>query len=105
MISYMKKKINIPNTPSSGEAVLVEVEGQAIALFNVGGKFYAIDDECPHAGWKLSEGELTGNVVTCLLHGAEFDVRNGKCIGGLTCSDVQCYPLEEKNGEFFIEID
>ena len=101
----MKHRIEIPEIPELNKGILVEVEGRQIALFNVKGTLFAIDDECPHAGWKLSEGELSGSVVTCLLHGAEFDVRNGKSVGGLTCSDVQCYPLEEKDGEFFIQID
>ena len=101
----MKHRIEIPEMPAPNKGTLVEVGGREIALFNVKGTLFAIDDECPHAGWKLSEGELSGSVVTCLLHGAEFDVRNGKSVGGLTCSDVQCYPLEEKNGELFIELD
>ncbi len=101
----MKYQIDLPNIPQSGNGILIEVEGREIALFNVEGKLFAIDDECPHAGWKLSEGELSGSVVTCLLHGAEFDVKTGECVGGLTCSDVQCYPLEEKDGTLFIELN
>ena len=101
----MKYRLDIADFPSPGKGVLLEIEGREIALFNVEGKLFAIDDECPHAGWKLSEGELSGSIVTCLLHGAEFDVRSGKCVGGLTCSDVQSYPLEEKDGELFIELD
>lgn len=101
----MRHRIDIPEIPTSNKGVLIEVEGREIALFNVEGRIFAIDDECPHAGWKLSEGELVGDIVTCLLHGAEFDVKTGKCVGGLTCADVQCFPVEEKDGELYIELD
>ena len=54
----MKHRIEIPEIPELNKGILVEVEGRQIALFNVKGTLFAIDDECPHAGWKLSEGEL-----------------------------------------------
>lgn len=101
----MKHRIDISEIPAPNEPFLIEGEGRESALFNVEGKLFATDEECPHAGWKLSEGGLSGSIVPCLLHGAEIDVRNGKCVGGLTCSDVQSYPLEEKDGELFIELD
>ena len=56
---------------------LVEVEGQRIALFKVGGSYYAIDDVCPHRGGPLSEGPLSGDEVTCPLHGSRFNVKTG----------------------------
>lgn len=47
----------------------LQVEGTAIALANVAGTFYAIDNICLHRGGPLSEGELMGNSVTCPWHG------------------------------------
>ena len=49
--------------PNHGK--LVEVQGKKIALFNVDGKFHAIDNTCTHRGGPLSEGELEGDEVTC----------------------------------------
>ncbi len=100
----MKHRVPPHKIPTSNTGKLIEVQEHEIALFNIGGHFYAVDDECPHAGWRLSEGELTGSVVTCLLHGAKFDVRNGRCVGGFTCADVQCYSVEEKDGALYIEL-
>ena len=51
-----------------GQGKMVEVDGKKIALFNVDGAFYAIDDTCTHRGGPLSEGELSGKEVTCPLH-------------------------------------
>jgi nitrite reductase/ring-hydroxylating ferredoxin subunit len=56
----------------------VEVNDREIAIANVNGKFYAIDDRCGHASARLSSGGLRGNIVTCPMHGAQFDVTTGK---------------------------
>src|SRR5437016_14209358 len=55
-----------------GQAKCVEVAGKKIALFNLAGSFYAIDDTCTHRGGPLSEGEVSGEEVTCPWHGAIY---------------------------------
>jgi nitrite reductase (NADH) small subunit len=49
-----------------------------VALFNVGGTFYALDGICPHQGGPLGKGALSGCIVTCPWHGFQFDVTTGK---------------------------
>jgi nitrite reductase/ring-hydroxylating ferredoxin subunit len=69
-----------------------------IALFNVDGVFYAIDDTCLHRGGPLGEGELEGCVVTCPWHGWKYDVRSG----GMTMNPaarVNCYPTRVDAGD------
>lgn len=61
-----------------GEGKRVDIGGVAIALFNVGGEIYAIDNACQHQGGALSEGELDGKVITCPLHQWQFNVTTGK---------------------------
>ena len=61
--------------PGTGRTV--DVNGVKVAVFNVGGRFYAIDDHCPHAGGPLGEGILDGCIVTCPYHFWQFDVRKG----------------------------
>ncbi len=53
-------------------------EGRVVALFNVQGKFYALDGVCPHQGGPLGRGLLEGSVVTCPWHGWQFDVTSGR---------------------------
>ena len=65
-----------------GTSKQVMVGAQPVALFNVGGMFYALDDVCPHAGCPLSEGGLDGTTLTCSCHGSRFDVTNGALLGG-----------------------
>jgi 3-phenylpropionate/trans-cinnamate dioxygenase ferredoxin component len=51
-----------------------------VAVCNVGGQFYAIDDLCTHDGGSLDQGELEGAEIECPRHGARFDVRNGAAV-------------------------
>ncbi|MBI4249649.1 MAG: Rieske 2Fe-2S domain-containing protein [Elusimicrobia bacterium] len=60
-----------------GAGKTVEMEGKRIALFNMEGKFYAVDDACLHKGGPLGEGSLEGSVVTCPWHGWQYDVKTG----------------------------
>ncbi|MEK6606992.1 MAG: Rieske 2Fe-2S domain-containing protein [Myxococcota bacterium] len=73
--------INVAKASSvaPGMGTTVEVDGKPIALFNVGGKFYAIDNTCKHRGGPLGEGELEGTIVTCPWHGWQYDVTSGVC--------------------------
>jgi nitrite reductase (NADH) small subunit len=65
-----------------GEGKVVQVNEKPIALFNVGGAFYAIHNVCPHEGGPLGEGRLKGCVVSCPWHDLSFDVRNGQGTDG-----------------------
>ena len=64
-----------------GQGRMVEVGSKKIALFNIDGAFYAIDDTCTHRGGPLSEGVLNGKEVTCPWHGAVFNVTTGEVLG------------------------
>jgi len=55
-------------------------DGNQLAVFNVDGEYYAIENSCPHKGAPLSEGTLCGHVVECGLHGWQFDLRSGECL-------------------------
>lgn len=65
--------------PDPGRQV-VEVADRLIALFHVGGKFYALDDVCTHDGGPLAEGMLDGYQIACPRHGARFDIRDGRAL-------------------------
>jgi len=76
----------------SGKQFLVE--GLPIAVFNVEGRFYAIDDTCTHAEFSLSEGTLEGDVVTCPGHGAQFDLKSGDALTLPAVTGVRTYPVK-----------
>jgi nitrite reductase/ring-hydroxylating ferredoxin subunit len=64
----------------AGKMKHVEVNGKEIVIANMNGKFCALDDRCAHMNAPLSMGNLTGDVVTCPFHGANFNVASGKKI-------------------------
>ncbi len=60
------------------EALQVIVDGREIALINLGGEFFALDDICTHAYASMADGYIEGECIECPLHGAQFDIRTGK---------------------------
>ncbi len=85
-----------------GTGKTVEGAGRKIALFNVGGKFYAIDNTCKHRGGPLGEGELDGSHVICPWHGWEYDVTTGKNLDDDNVR-VACYPVKLEGDDILIE--
>ena len=64
-----------------GRGATVELGGgRELALYNVAGRFYAVENFCPHKGAPLAEGNLCGHTVECDWHGWRFDVRTGACL-------------------------
>ncbi|MFQ5656773.1 MAG: Rieske (2Fe-2S) protein [Candidatus Methylomirabilales bacterium] len=86
-----------------GTGILVELNGERIALFNVDGTLFAIDDTCTHSGGPLSEGELEGSVVTCPWHGAQFDVKTGEVTGPPAPEPVTSYRVKVEGADILIE--
>jgi len=73
-----------------GTGRTVEVDGIWIAVFNVEGRFYAVDNSCPHAGGPLGEGKLCEGVVECPWHGWRFSVISGERVGNPNFQVVCC---------------
>ncbi len=63
-----------------GNCMRAELNGREIALFNVDGKVYALDNTCLHRGGPLGEGMLEGDVITCPWHMWQYNVRSGECL-------------------------
>ena len=86
-------------------ATCVEVEGQRIALFNLAGEFYAIDDDCTHEGGPLSDGLILGDEVECPWHGAHFNIKSGKVTLDPATDDVARYNVRVTGDDIEIEIE
>ena len=84
-----------------GHGRTVHVKGREFAIYNCGGEFFAIDNQCTHKGAPLGSGMLDGYKVVCPLHGWEFDVRTGTC---LVREDrpVKSYPTRVRDGQIEI---
>ena len=86
-----------------GSCKTVEVQGKVIALFNVGGRIYALDNTCLHQGGPLGEGRLEGEVVTCPWHMWEFNVRTGEKVGEPSLR-VATYPVQVEGDDIKVAL-
>ncbi len=102
----MPEFINIPEAKEipSGKGATVEVNGARIAVYNLAGTYFAMDDTCPHVGAPLGGGWVEGETVACPMHGWEFEIKTGRCITVPRCA-VSSYPMRIENGEVQICID
>ncbi|MGQ0802377.1 MAG: Rieske (2Fe-2S) protein [Actinomycetota bacterium] len=92
-----------------GTATVVQVGGTELALVNVDGTFFAIDNECTHRGGFLGEGEINTDwsewAIECPLHGSVFDVRTGEVLNPPALTPVRTYPVEVEGGVVKVSID
>ena len=97
-------KVAVTGDVPANQGKLVEVEGKKIALFNLEGKYYAIDNTCTHRGGPLSEGELQGDEVTCPWHGAKFKVTSGDVLSPPAPQGVKCFLVRVTGNDLEVEI-
>ena len=76
-----------------------------VAVCNVGGEFYAIDDLCTHDGGSLDQGELEGDQIECPRHGARFDVRTGAAVQLPAFQPVETHAVRVDGGAIQVEIE
>jgi 3-phenylpropionate/trans-cinnamate dioxygenase ferredoxin subunit len=88
----------------AGRLKVVVVNNRRIALCNVDGQFFAIDDLCTHDGGPLDQGELDGHVIECPRHGARFDVRTGKVLALPAVKALNTYPVEVEGNEIRVAL-
>ena len=81
----------------------VKVGSTVVALANVAGVFYAINNTCLHRGGPLGQGPLEGKTVTCPWHGWQFDVTTGKANMNPDAG-VPCYATEVRGDEVFVDV-
>ena len=86
-----------------GQARVVDAAGKTIALFNVDGTYFALDNTCAHRGGPLGEGDLDGTVVACPWHGWRWDVTTGANANNPAIK-VPCFPVTVEQGEIFVEL-
>lgn len=94
---------NVDDLPDPGRRV-VEVDDHLVALFHVDGKFWAIDDLCTHDGGPLAEGKLTGFVIECPRHGAQFDIRTGRALTLPATQDTPAHEVKVEGGEVYVRV-
>ena len=86
--------------------ILLDVEAgqESIVLANIDGDLYALENRCSHQDLPLSDGELDGDRLECLYHGARFDVCTGKAVGLPAIKPVATYAVELRGQEIYVQI-
>ena len=97
-------KVATAATLPPGKAACCEVRGQRIAVFNVEGTIYAINDVCPHSGGPLSEGHVRDGAVSCPWHGAAFSLATGMVQSPPARQGVRSYKVVIEGNDIKVEI-
>src|SRR5688500_5012061 len=87
-----------------GKGKQVTVDKRKVALFNVAGTLYAIEDVCSHRGASLSEGPCRGNEFMCPWHGARFDVTTGAAKSAPASKPVATYRVQVVGDEVQVDV-
>jgi 3-phenylpropionate/trans-cinnamate dioxygenase ferredoxin subunit/naphthalene 1,2-dioxygenase system ferredoxin subunit len=99
----------------------VTLGGRELVLCNCEGTFYAVERACGHANARLERGALTGWILTCPLHYAQFDIRSGEALSGpapkppdskhpdpadpaLATRSLRTYPVKVENGAVYVDL-
>jgi 3-phenylpropionate/trans-cinnamate dioxygenase ferredoxin subunit len=83
----------------------VDVDGVAVAVFNLGGEFYAIEDVCTHDGGDLAGGEVDGDAIVCPRHGARFSIKTGEVLAPPAYEPIATFPVRVQDGMIQVRDD
>jgi nitrite reductase (NADH) small subunit len=88
---------------AEGRGREIDVAGRAVAVFNVGGEFFALDARCPHRGGPLAAGYIDGFTLTCPWHDWTFDLRNGRGVAGVE-AEVGSFETMVDNSDVLVRV-
>lgn len=100
MAEYVRVAATEEIPPGRGKAV--SVDDRRIAVFNVDGTFYAIDDTCTHEEASLAEGAVYGDIVACPKHGSRFHLPSGRVLSLPAVIPVDTYPVKVEDGQVLL---
>ena len=93
--------------PGEMKTAFDDVTGAPIVVFNLDGELYALEDRCSHEDFELSSGTFdpaTGS-IECILHGARFDVRDGRALCAPAYEPVAKFPVKVEDGHVYVRDD
>ena len=82
-----------------GEWRRVDADGAQIVVFNLDGRYYAIEDVCTHDGGQLTGGTVEGEEIVCPRHGARFSIKTGAALTAPAYEPTASFPVRVENGE------
>jgi anthranilate 1,2-dioxygenase ferredoxin component len=100
--STFEKILAVDAFPENGLHVAT-VNGWKILISRTDGIYHAMNDRCTHAASPLSGGRVRGDIIMCPRHGARFELKTGKCVGGGN-RDIRTFAIEIRDGIIWIEV-
>lgn len=88
-----------------GDRRVVSMDNAQIAVFNLDGRYYAIEDVCTHDGGELASGERDGEAIVCPRHGARFSIKTGEVLAAPAYEPVATFPVRVANGRVQVRDD
>lgn len=88
-----------------GSYLVTDLDGTAVAVFNIGNEYFAIEDACPHDGGVLSNGQVTGDEIICPRHGARFSIRTGSVLAPPAYEDLRTFPVRIELGRVQVKTE
>lgn len=88
-----------------GDRIVVDLEGAAVAVFNLEGKYFAIEDVCTHDGAEIASGLVEDDQIICPRHGARFCIRTGEVLSPPAYEDLYRFPVRVENGMIQVRDD
>ncbi len=89
----------------TGEFVVVEIDDVKIAVFNIDGDFYAMEDVCTHDYGCLTGGKIAGDKIMCPRHGAWFNIKTGEALNPPAYEPAPVFPVRVEDGKVFVRDD
>jgi nitrite reductase/ring-hydroxylating ferredoxin subunit len=82
-----------------------EIGTTVLAVYNIGGEFYATDNECTHGAASLADGILEDDVIECTLHFGAFNVKTGEAVQAPCFTTLRTYKVAVRDGQVFVDLD
>jgi nitrite reductase/ring-hydroxylating ferredoxin subunit len=82
-----------------------EIGTTTLAVYNIGGEFFATDNECTHGAASLADGILEDDVIECTLHFGAFNVKTGKAVSAPCFVPLRTYKVAVKDGQVLVDLD
>ncbi len=87
----------VEDVPEGRGATVELKDGTELALYHTQGRFYAVENFCPHRGAPLADGNLSGTTIECDWHGWRFDLPTGQCLGR-PAEQLETYEVRIEDG-------
>ncbi|MBS62077.1 non-heme iron oxygenase ferredoxin subunit [Salinisphaera sp.] len=82
-----------------------DIDDEPIAVYNLGGEYFAIEDRCSHDDGELADGWVDDGCAVCPRHGARFDIRTGRVMAPPAYEDIHSFALRVVDGVIEVRDD